>query len=884
MVAATECHCESARTLALRAVDVANSGPARAERLAGQAIALAAGDVEPIVIASRALGVAALARGDLAASRSFLQDAVALADASGLDGRAGEARGTLAYALTLAGETSKALELIDRAASAVSGVPAARLIMQRALVLCELGRFDTSREAFADALTRLAAAGGDDLVEADIRTNRSIMFSRIRDWRLAETDLAVAEALYTSLNHVGRTALVAHNRGLTYAAKGDVPAALSAYDLAEARYRQADRSPGLLPVERAETLLSALLLDEARAAAQEAVAEFVRQRNQVDLVQARLLLARSSLLLGDHRVALLEADRARRSAHRQLRPGWAALGAYLSLRARWEGGERSESLLRAGRRTVANLLSAGWVVQAQDARLIVARTALDLGNFSTARRQLARVRQFAANGPAELRVRAWHAEALLRLADDDPTGAQHALESGINVVEEFQASMGATELRVQASGHGGELAALGLTLAVRSGLEVAVLSWSERCRAGSMRLRPVRPPEAHQLSQDLAELRQVVTELNAVDSIADREDLLNQQAKLEVSVRDSSRHAVPDGSAPADGPASVAGLQAALAGRVLVEFVQAEELLYAVALTERDLTLRSLGSSSTADHDLDALNHGLRRLNYQIGSPASLRAANQLVDEKCRRLDDLLVRPLLDDIGGAAMIIVPTGGLHAMPWSILPSCQGRPVSVAPSAHLWQRADTTAAQSDGRVILVSGPGLPHAAAEIIDLTSSYPTAERFTGGRARVDAVTSAMDGAELAHIAAHGHFRTDNPQFSAIDLIDGPLTVYDLEGLRRAPRHVVLSACESGRPAVRAGDEVMGLAAALLALGTRSLIAAVIPVPDDASRPLMLLLHDRLRSGQAPATALAGAQLDLLLSGEGQSRSTAAGFVCFGAG
>ena len=565
-------------SMALRAVDLANTDPARAERLARDVIAArapgsaaasavagagvdgeAAGmTIEPVVIATRALGVAALARGDLAGARSSLERAVRIADDAGLTTRAGEARGTLAYALTLVGETGRALALIDEAAPMLVGVQAARLEMQRALVLSEIGRLDDGAAAFAGALDRLREAGGDDLVEADIRTNRSIVNAQRRDWRSADGDLDVAEALYSALGHVGRTALVAHNRGLTAAARGDVPAALAAYDQAERRYRAAGRPAGLLAVERAETLLSALLLEEARDAAEEAVTEFGRQRNQVDLVQARLLLARSSLLLGDRHAARLEADRARRSAHRQLRPGWAALGAYLSLRSRWEDGERSESLLRSGRRTAARLQLAGWVAPAQDARLIVARTAMELGRPTTARRQLAAVRRSARDGPAELRASAWHAEALLKLADDDTPGAQRALESGIDVVEDYQASMGATELRVQASGHGGELAALGLTLALRSGRAEPVLLWAERCRAGALRLRPARPPDAVELAQELAELRQIVRELGDQDAAADRDVLLKKQATLELSVRRRTRHARPNGVA-ATGRAAVGG-------------------------------------------------------------------------------------------------------------------------------------------------------------------------------------------------------------------------------------------------------------------------------------------------------------------------------------
>ena len=50
---------------------------------------------------------------------------------------------------------------------------------------------------------------------------------------------------------------------------------------------------------------------------------------------------------------------------------------------------------------------------------------------------------------------------------------------------------------------------------------------------------------------------------------------------------------------------------------------------------------------------------------------------------------------------------------------------------------------------------------------------------------------------------------------------------HDLEALERAPGRLVLSACDSGLSAVRPGDELMGLAAAMFMLGTRTLAASV---------------------------------------------------------
>ena len=89
--------------------------------------------------------------------------------------------------------------------------------------------------------------------------------------------------------------------------------------------------------------------------------------------------------------------------------------------------------------------------------------------------------------------------------------------------------------------------------------------------------------------------------------------------------------------------------------------------------------------------------------------------------------------------------------------------------------------------------------------------------------------------------------------FSSLRLSDGDLTVYDMERMRRVPQLVVLSACDSGFSDAHPGEELMGLSAALLSMGARSLIASVGLVPDsDATRALMLALHRNLRAKMTP--------------------------------
>src|SRR5690606_7169093 len=134
------------------------------------------------------------------------------------------------------------------------------------------------------------------------------------------------------------------------------------------------------------------------------------------------------------------------------------------------------------------------------------------------------------------------------------------------------------------------------------------------------------------------------------------------------------------------------------------------------------------------------------------------------------------------------------------PWSALPACRGRATSVTPSALQWVRA-TSAPPARRRggaaatTAYVAGPGLEHATGEARALAAEDPGGVAVVGVEATVPTVLGLLDGAELAHFAAHCEFRADNPLFSNLQLADGPLTVYDLERLRRPPRQLVFAAC-----------------------------------------------------------------------------------------
>jgi CHAT domain-containing protein len=169
---------------------------------------------------------------------------------------------------------------------------------------------------------------------------------------------------------------------------------------------------------------------------------------------------------------------------------------------------------------------------------------------------------------------------------------------------------------------------------------------------------------------------------------------------------------------------------------------------------------------------------------------------------------------------------------------------------------WLRASSTPKPRHAKVTLVAGPGLETDGAEVHDVASRYPGANLLTGQDATAEGVLAALEGASLAHIAAHGTFRADNALFSSLRLADGELTVHDLERLRHPPHRLVLSSCDSGLAAHAGADELLGLTNALIGLGTAGLLASVVPVNDVATVPLMIAIHGRLREGATLAQAL----------------------------
>ena len=188
------------------------------------------------------------------------------------------------------------------------------------------------------------------------------------------------------------------------------------------------------------------------------------------------------------------------------------------------------------------------------------------------------------------------------------------------------------------------------------------------------------------------------------------------------------------------------------------------------------------------------------------------------------------------------------------------------VSYAASAYVLRicRSRTPASGSARDLILAVADNLtPHINDEVEALKRLLPDADVFVGAQAGEDKLRKYGPTAGKIHIAAHGVFRADNPDFSSIRLGDNWLNLFDIFNLNLGAEITTLSACETGMNDVLGGDELLGLARGFLRAGTPSLVVSLWMVNDKSTAQLMYRFYQGLQARLTKANALREAILEV---------------------
>jgi tetratricopeptide (TPR) repeat protein len=315
---------------------------------------------------------------------------------------------------------------------------------------------------------------------------------------------------------------------------------------------------------------------------------------------------------------------------------------------------------------------------------------------------------------------------------------------------------------------------------------------------------------------------------------------------------------------------------------LLTYHIVGDEIMAFVGVGDRLRVLRNLGSLAVVTELLQRLNMQWDR--FRVG-PDFVEQHMPLLERSAREILShlyiVLVAPIealleeggLTDGTGAQgkLVIVPHGLLHQIPFHALFDgerylLERFEISYAPSARVYtlcQQQNPPQLADRALVMSVPDPLIPAVTEEARAVARHLPGAEVLNDGRATTQALKSVSPGCDVLHLACHGLFRADNPMFSSLKLHDGWLTAADVMQLDLAGALVTLSACESGRNEVFAGDELIGLTRAFLGVGASTLVVSLWVVQDETTASLMEKYYERLRDGAGPAEALRAAQLAL---------------------
>jgi len=807
---------------------------------------------EALALALRALAWAERLRLDARSALRLLDEACRIARRHHLEDTLAELLMSRAAVRQELGRIAAAQRDLRAAGERVTGPGVAELDFHQAVLLQNIGRLDE-----AAALYHRVLSGPDASALRQVQSANNLALIESQQGRYRQALSRLAEAMPAAAD-IGPALVpvLTESRAWVTVQSGRFAEGLRMFDEAAQGYRAAALPLGEHYIEYADTLMELRLVPEAADAARRAVTEFAAAGIPLLAAEAQLRVAQLTLLAGDYQEAAAAATAAAASFRQQSRAAWRARTNLVTAEARLNAGTASVADLTEVTRAARRLSAIGTTSAAVQAFLVAGRVAASLGRRRQAIAALDRAGALARGEPVLVRLRGRISAALsarLRHRDAD---ALAQCRRGLADLARHRGSLPSVELRALASGHGAELGAIGMDVVLRDGSPTRVLNWMERSRAAA--LLAVEPPEFSEIRADLEALRAVHTELrdqNAATAGTRTERAATQQAAIETRIRRATWRASSVAGTPAT-PVTVGALRDQLTGQVMVAYGRRGEELVAVVIEPRHGRIAALGPLAPVREQLRALLFALRRM-AQPRPAAELASARASADLRIRRLTELLLRPLAV-APDAELVIVPLRGLQGVPWSALHS---GPVCLAPSATFWARSAQRAqarrqARHGAGVVLVAGPDLPGAVAEVDSLAGIHPAATSITPPASTADTVAGALAGADLAHLACHGTLRADNPMFSSLLLSDGPLTVQEAYARGLAPHRLVLASCESGSQVSYAGDEVLGFVSALLARGTAGILASTAVVPDVKAVDLMTAVHRGLARGATLARAL----------------------------
>jgi CHAT domain-containing protein/uncharacterized protein HemY len=318
---------------------------------------------------------------------------------------------------------------------------------------------------------------------------------------------------------------------------------------------------------------------------------------------------------------------------------------------------------------------------------------------------------------------------------------------------------------------------------------------------------------------------------------------------------------------------------------------------------------------------------------------ALLASHNLLFRPAASRLYEMLVKPAQAELKNKnRLVIVPDSALWELPFQAMQSTDGHylierfAISYAPSlsvlTEMAKQSEKRAVDKKAANLLAfanplmsretktNGPDpqgnesakrtdnfsqLPESETEVKTLLKLYGNerSKIYTGAEASEERLKAEAEAYRILHLATHSVLNNASPMYSQVVLSqakssgkeDGFLEAWEIAQLNLDSDLVVLSACETARGRLSAGEGMIGLTWAFFVAGSNATLVSQWKVDEASTAELMLEFHRQLQSpaqnGSKPlskAEALRNATLKMLQSNQYRHPFYWAAFVMIGNG
>lgn len=856
----------------------------------------------------RGLSQALAYQNDFQGALHMLSEAIDLAESSGDALEAARARMTTLHALARLGRLPEAVEAGEQALASFVAAGEGLLEARAHINLGVVWRMrDEPRRALAHFDSALPALDAEPVLRAQLESNRAEALLDLNDFQSAETAFTSALASFDSAGLVRAAAIVDGNIADLQSRQGRVRDALHHFERARRKLGElgAPGDAARLDIERAEALLTIGLAVDA-AAGLETALPVLRERNmRAETARALNALARARMGVGRSAEALPLLREARELSEELGNTTGVARVTILESRARSLLGDRE--LARAG----VDLAIAALVDRPAEqaaAEMLRAELALADGHFKEAQ-----VAIEAALGIidrldlAMLRSPALHLRALCHKSRGDASAAALDFDSAVEELERVRGTLPSERARASFLGDRLSLFDDAIAAALDAADEDSVrraFSLAERSKARSLLDqmhsafstlgRPTDTPITSQspgatgeaeleLVRSATRLRHELHALYAqVDgllgsaarpaddawrrAVAHREQALRG---LELRLAATSRYGLAFSA-----PVTLDEAERSVPPNgAIVEYFEEGGCLSAFVITrESTRVARRIVPMREVDLLVESVRFQMNRAIVR-GMPAGTLGA-RLTEDANRALAQLgraVLGPFWNELRNLERVVfVPHAALHRVPFAALIN-DGEVVidrvqsGVAPSvsvlAAMKSRAEVHARKEGAHatVVGVSDERIPQAEPEARAIAAIVPDADCILGSCARLERVRAAAQSSRVIHFAAHARFVGSDPRGSGVRLADGWLTAEEISSLPLDGATVVLSGCDTGRAALRPGDEILGLVRAFLLAGSSALVVSLWTLHDAAALEIMVDLYRRWYTANRGLVGLASA-------------------------